>query len=91
MILHALCTATSIHINMFSKTNNLFYFARPSYLFKNILWIISYFYQMHLFLVFWKKAQFEITILTHVLNADNPLYRLFRETLYPCLHHLFIK
>ena len=26
------------------------------------------------------KAQFEITKLAHVLNADNPLYRLFHVT-----------
>ena len=32
----------------------------------------SYSYQIHHFLLFWKKAHFEILKLTHVLNANNP-------------------
>ena len=37
-----------------------------------------------------ENAQFEITKLAHVLNANHPYYQLFRETSYSCLHHVFI-
>ena len=38
-----------------------------------------------------ENAQFEIPILIYGLNADNPLYQLFRVTSCSCLHLLFIR